>query len=58
MSASILTNRERERLARFPTDIRPEDLSAYFLLSPGDLVRVYAQRGDHNRLGFALQLCA
>ncbi|MCE7938523.1 MAG: DUF4158 domain-containing protein [Chloroflexi bacterium CFX6] len=58
MSASFLTHRERERLDRYPADVRPEDLSAYFLLSPGDLVRVYTQRGDHNRLGFALQLCA
>jgi TnpA family transposase len=57
MPVSFLTHRERARYSRFPAEILPEDLSAYFTLSPSDLTEVYSQRGHHNRLGFALQLC-
>jgi hypothetical protein len=55
---SFLTNRERERLRQFPNEVRPEDISAYFTLSPTELTRVNTQRSEHNRLGFALQICA
>jgi len=55
---SFLTNRERERLRQFPHEVRPEDISAYFTLSPTELTRVNTQRSEHNRLGFALQICA
>jgi len=54
---SFLTRRDRERLDRFPTEISPEGVSTYFMLSESDLGRALVQRGDHNRLGFALQLC-
>ncbi len=57
MPVSFLTHRERARYSRFPAEILPEDISAYFTLSPSDLTEVYSQRGHHNRLGFALQLC-
>lgn len=56
MPVSFLTDRERERLDRFPVEIPPEDIGAYFTLSPSDLAQLHGQRGDHNRLGFALQL--
>jgi TnpA family transposase len=55
---SFLSDRERERLGRFPAEIPPEDVGKYFSLSPADLTQVYRQRGEHNRLGFALQVCA
>ncbi len=58
MPVSFLTERERERLRRFPTQIPPEDISTYFTLSESDLAHALIQRGNHNRLGFALQLCA
>ena len=54
----FLTEDERERQRRFPEDIPPRDVSDYFTLSEADRRRVYRQRGAHNRLGFALQLCA
>lgn len=43
---------------RFPDEIPYADLSAYFTLSDRDLQASQRPRGDHNRLGFALQLCA
>ena len=58
MPVSFLTDRDRERLGRFPADIPLADISTYFTLVPADNTLVKAQRGDHNRLGFALQLCA
>ena len=57
MPGSFLTDTERERLRRFPSEVSPEDLGAYFTLSDRDRIQVRRQRGDSNRLGFALQLC-
>jgi TnpA family transposase len=58
MPGQFLTEAERGRLRRFPAEIPPGDVIAYFTLSPADLTQVRHQRGDHNRLGFALQLGA
>jgi len=54
----IFTPQERKRLDAFPSEIGEADLIRYFTLSGSDLDLVRRQRGDHNRLGFALQLCA
>jgi TnpA family transposase len=54
----IFTPQERKRLDAFPSEIGEADLIRYFTLSRSDLDLVRRQRGDHNRLGFALQLCA
>jgi hypothetical protein len=56
--SGFLTATERERLNRFPDEIPYADLSAYFTLSDRDIQASQRPRGDHNRLGFALQLCA
>jgi TnpA family transposase len=53
----LLTPEERERLTRMPTDISEWDLGASFTLTPHDLEIVNQHRRDHNRLGFAVQLC-
>jgi len=58
MPIGFLTDAERDRLNCFPTDIAPTDLSAYFTVSETDLEFVRFHRGDHNRLGVALQLVA
>jgi TnpA family transposase len=58
MPVSFLSAAERDRLGRFPDPIAPEDLSTYFTLSQQDLTEVNRRRRDHNRLGFALQICA
>src|SRR4051794_39093686 len=55
---SFLNDTERERLRRFPPEIPSEDLIGYFTLSERDQLLVRGQRRDHNRLGFALQVCA
>jgi TnpA family transposase len=57
MSKGFLTAAERHRLSSYPEEISSEDLGRFFTLTPSDLVLVEQQRGDHNRLGFALQLC-
>ncbi|KAM3090544.1 DUF4158 domain-containing protein [Phormidesmis sp. 146-12] len=51
MPGRILTDAERERLNRFPEDIR-----THFTLTYEDLSLVDQRRGNTNRIGFALQL--
>src|SRR6266567_6230820 len=58
MPIGFLTDADRDRLNRFPTDIAPTDLLTYFTLSEAELELIQAHRSDHNRLGFALQLVA
>lgn len=48
---------DRENLNRFPSDIPEDDLIAFFTLSTTDKALLVNKRKDHNRLGFALQLC-
>ena len=58
MPGRIFTPQERKRLDAFPSEIAEADLIRYFTLSHSDLDLVRRQRGDQNRIGFALQLCA
>lgn len=58
MPGRVFTESERRRLDAFPSEIVESDLIRYFTLSGSDLELVRRQRGDHIRLGFALQLCA
>jgi hypothetical protein len=58
MPIGFLTDAERAQLNRFPDEIPHDDLSAFFTLTDGDIQEIDRQRGDPNRLGFALQLCA
>ena len=52
---SILSTAERESLLAFPDT---EDLLIrHYTLGESDLSLVRQRRGDHNRLGFAVQLC-
>ena len=57
MPGSFLSETERERLNQFPSLIPDEDLITFFTLSASDIIEVEKQRGDHNRLGFSLQIC-
>ncbi|HAM49354.1 MAG TPA: hypothetical protein DCP92_01135, partial [Nitrospiraceae bacterium] len=57
MYGLFFTKQDRERLSNFPQDIPQEDVIAHFTLSRKDKRYLRKLRGDHNRLGFALQLC-
>lgn len=56
MPGQFFTKAERERLQSFPAEIAPEDVITFFTLSPDDQAKVQKRTGDHNLLGFALQL--
>ena len=56
MAVSFLTAAQRDRYGRYPDVVTPDDLSRCFHLSDDDRAQIMSCRGDHNRLGFALQL--
>lgn len=53
---SILTKRQQARLLDLPTD--PARLQAHYTLDDFDLEQIKQRRRPHNKMGFALQLCA
>jgi TnpA family transposase len=57
MSTGFLTADQQEQLSTYPKEISNTDLGRFFTLTPTDLLKVSQQRSDHNRIGFALQLC-
>ena len=57
MPVQFLTEADRDRLSRFPEEIPRQDLKDFFWLSADDRQETTRQRGQHNWLGFALQLC-
>ncbi len=57
MPVNFLTEAERSRLNQFPGTISETDLIQYFKLTVEDRAQLKPLRQQHNRLGFALQLC-
>ena len=57
MPVRFLSDAQRAELAGFPRDVDDEVLDRFFTLNSDDLEAIRAQRGDSNRLGWALQLC-
>ena len=53
---SIWSVRQRAALFDLPTD--EAALLRHYTLSDDDIEQIRVRRGGHNRLGFALQLCA
>ncbi len=49
-----LSDVQRSALVGVPTD--PESLARYYTLDARDLALIRTKRGDHNRLGYAVQL--
>lgn len=53
----LLTADQRAELVQIPIDMTERELETYYTFSQFDLEIIKRHRRDHNRLGFAVQLC-
>ena len=54
---SMLSENEKNELIKFSENISKEEIIKFFTLKKEDIINSNKYNTEHNRLGFAIQLC-